>query len=93
MTDINRSAEFDAAAKEFEEVVKNHNPSDEDKLEGYALFKQGSFGDNTKPEPGFFARTDKAKWNAYNTKKGITPEDAQKQYVDFVAKMKEKYGS
>ncbi|GBC08918.1 hypothetical protein RclHR1_08490012 [Rhizophagus clarus] len=93
MAEITKSPEFETAAKDFEEVVKNHSPTDEEKLEGYALFKQGSFGDNTKPEPGFFARTEKAKWTAYNAKKGITPEDAQSQYVAFVAKMKEKYGS
>jgi len=93
MSDIKLSPEFEAAAKDFEEIVKNHSPTNEEKLEGYALFKQGSFGDNTKPEPSMFYQTDKAKWKAYEAKKGITPEDAQAQYVTYVATVKAKYES
>ncbi|RIA93367.1 acyl-CoA-binding protein [Glomus cerebriforme] len=94
MSDIKRSPEFDAAAKDFEEIVKQHSPTNEEKLEGYALFKQGSSGDNTKPAPGFLTSpSEKAKWNAYDAKKGISPEEAQAQYVAYVAKVKAKYES
>ncbi|CAI2170574.1 7754_t:CDS:2 [Funneliformis geosporum] len=70
MSEINKSPEFDVAAKEFEELVKKYSLSNEEKLEGYALFKQGSVGDNTK---------------------GTSPEDAQAQYIAYVAKLKKQY--
>lgn len=33
-----------------------------------------------------------AKWDAWNSKKELSKEDAMKQYVDLVEKMKEKHG-
>ncbi|CAG8508553.1 5548_t:CDS:2 [Funneliformis mosseae] len=95
MSDIKKSPEFDVAAKEFEELVKKYSLPNEEKLEGYALFKQGSVGDNTKAAPGFLsAMSDKAKScyiNYTGNKSGTSPEDAQAQYIAYVAKLKKQY--
>lgn len=46
--------------------------SNDDKLELYALFKQANVGDvNTDRPGGFFDMTGKAKWDAWNKKKGL----------------------
>ena len=48
--------------------------ADDKKLEIYALFKQGSVGDINTERPGMFSVDfkAKAKWDAWNTKKGMS---------------------
>lgn len=38
--------------------------------------------------PGMLDFTGKAKWNAWNTKKGMSTEDAEKAYIAKVAALK-----
>jgi diazepam-binding inhibitor (GABA receptor modulating acyl-CoA-binding protein) len=91
---ITASPEFEAAAKDFSDLVKDNKPTNDEKLQGYALYKQGSVGDNTKPAPGLLTTpSEKAKWDAYDAKKGVSPEEAQTQYIAFVKETKAKYAS
>jgi acyl-CoA-binding protein len=53
-------------------------------LKLYALFKQGSLGDNTDKKPGFSDMVGRAKWEAWTTLKGTTADDAMQQYVDLI---------
>ncbi|KIH48462.1 acyl CoA binding protein [Ancylostoma duodenale] len=57
----------DAAAK-----VKTlkASPSNDQMLELYALYKQSTVGDNTTDQPGMLDVKGKAKWSAWNGKKG-----------------------
>lgn len=72
--------------------VKNFSkrPSDDELLELYAFFKQGTVGDNETEKPGLLDFKGKAKWEAWNKKKGTTKEAAKEAYVkladDFAAK-------
>jgi len=97
MTDIKTSSQFDNAAKEFEEIIKKYSLTEEEVLKGYALFKQGKFGDNTKPNPGstfgLFTNKEQKKWEAYKGEAGTAPEKAQEDYVKHVEDMQKKYGS
>lgn len=54
------------------ETIKNlkTRPSDEDLLEIYALFKQGTVGDNDQSKPGMFQLKEKAKHDYWLKKKG-----------------------
>ena len=61
--------------------------SNEDKLEFYALFKQGTVGDVNTERPGMFDMKGKAKWDAWEAKKGMSQDDAKAAYV---AKVQEK---
>ncbi len=75
--------------EETAELIKKINLevlSDEEKLEIYSLFKQGSIGDVNTPKPGMFALKDKAKWNAWESKKGMSQDEAKKQYVELAKK-------
>ena len=56
---------------------------DDKKLEVYALFKQGSVGDVNTERPGMLDLKGKAKWDAWNGKKGMSKEDAMQEYVDL----------
>ncbi|XP_032823207.1 acyl-CoA-binding protein isoform X2 [Petromyzon marinus] len=61
-------------------------------LEVYALFKQVTVGDNTTDSPGMLDFKGKAKWNAWNSKKGKSKEDAIAAYIALVEELKVKYG-
>ena len=55
--------------------------SNEDKLEIYGLFKQATVGDCNTACPGMFDPKGKAKWNAWDAKKGMSSDDAKAAYV------------
>ena len=62
-------------------------PDNDILLRLYALFKQGSAGDVTGEKPGFFDFVGLAKFEAWERLKGLSPDDAQKQYVDLVREL------
>ncbi|ORY87038.1 acyl-CoA-binding protein 1 [Protomyces lactucae-debilis] len=80
------SAAFTKAAEEVKNLSKK--PSNTELLELYSLYKQATVGDNTTPKPGMFDMTGKAKWTAWEEKKGLSKEDAEKQYIEYVEKLK-----
>ncbi|XP_076250254.1 putative acyl-CoA-binding protein [Rhynchophorus ferrugineus] len=65
------------------ENVKNlkSKPSDEDLLELYGLFKQATVGDVNTSAPGLLDLKGKAKWNAWNGRKGLSQDQAKEQYI------------
>lgn len=69
-------------------LVKNSdakfNPSNELKLEMYALFKQATVGDVQGKKPGMMDIVGKAKYSAWTKIIGITKEDAMQSYIDKV---------
>ncbi|XP_040190550.1 acyl-CoA-binding protein isoform X8 [Rana temporaria] len=83
-------ADFDKAAEEVKKLKQT--PSDEEMLKTYALYKQATVGDVNTARPGMLDFKGKAKWDAWETKKGISQEDARAQYIKFVEELKEKYG-
>ena len=61
--------------KSFEAAVANsknlsERPDNATLLKIYALYKQGSIGDNTEKKPGFGDMVGRAKWDAWNGVKG-----------------------
>ncbi len=73
----------------FEEAKKRvlelpEKPSNEKMLELYALNKQATIGDINADKPAMFDFVAAAKYNAWNAKKGMTKEDAQQKYIDYV---------
>ena len=63
-------------------------PSNEDLLQMYALFKQGTEGDVTGDKPGGFDFKAIAKYNAWEEKKGMDKEKAMQEYVSWVERLK-----
>lgn len=71
-----------AATADFTERPDNANL-----LKLYALYKQGSLGDNDQPRPGFSDIVARAKWDAWQGLKGMAREDAMAQYIDLVDRL------
>ena len=63
----------------------SERPDNATLLKIYALYKQGSAGDNQEPKPGFGDMVARAKWDAWTRLKGTAPDDAMQQYVDLIA--------
>uniref|UniRef100_A0A1A8K626 Acyl-CoA-binding protein n=1 Tax=Nothobranchius kuhntae TaxID=321403 RepID=A0A1A8K626_NOTKU len=83
----------DAFEKAAEEVkVLKQKPDHGEVAALYGLYKQATVGDISTERPGMFEFTAKAKWDAWNAKKGLTKEQAMAAYVDVAEKLKEKYG-
>ncbi|XP_012261807.1 acyl-CoA-binding protein-like [Athalia rosae] len=76
---------FNAAAKEVTELATQ--PSDAELLEIYALYKQATVGDVDTARPGMLDFRGKAKWDAWNGKKGISQDDAKEKYIAKVAEL------
>ncbi|KAM4626421.1 acyl-CoA-binding protein [Discoglossus pictus] len=83
-------AEFEKAAEEVKGLKST--PSDEEMLNIYALYKQATVGDVNTARPGMLDFKGKAKWDAWEKKKGLTQEDARSQYIKLVEDLKAKYG-
>lgn len=73
---------FEAAAAASKNLTER--PDNTTLLKIYALYKQGSTGDNTDKKPGFADMVGRAKWDAWNGLKGTATSDAQQQYIDLI---------
>jgi acyl-CoA-binding protein len=75
-----------AAAQNNVKTLKSR-PSNDTLLELYAWFKQGTDGDVTGKRPGMLDVKGRAKFDAWEKKKGTSKDGAQKSYVELVARL------
>jgi diazepam-binding inhibitor (GABA receptor modulating acyl-CoA-binding protein) len=80
MADLKKN--FEAAAANSKNL--SERPDNATLLKIYALYKQGSGGDNTDKKPGFGDMVGRAKWDAWNGLKGTSQDDAMQQYIDLI---------
>ena len=80
MADLTKK--FEAAAASSKNL--SERPDNATLLKIYALYKQGSVGDNTDKKPGFTDLVGRAKWDAWNGLKGTANADAMQQYIDLI---------
>jgi diazepam-binding inhibitor (GABA receptor modulating acyl-CoA-binding protein) len=83
MTDL--KTQFEAAAADSKNL--SERPDNATMLKLYALYKQGSLGDNADKKPGFGDMVGRAKWDAWNGLKGTGSETAMQQYIDLIASL------
>jgi acyl-CoA-binding protein len=81
--------DFNAAVAKSKDLTKR--PSNEELLNMYALFKQGTDGDVTGDRPGGFDFKAIAKFDAWTGKKGLSKEQAMEEYVSLMKKLQESY--
>ncbi|XP_059471458.1 acyl-CoA-binding protein-like isoform X1 [Neocloeon triangulifer] len=81
---------FNKAAEDVKKLKTS--PSNDELLDIYALFKQGSVGDCNTDKPGMLDFKGKAKWEAWNAKKGQSQDAAKEAYVAKVEELVGKYG-
>ncbi|XP_063788894.1 acyl-CoA-binding protein [Pseudophryne corroboree] len=84
-------ADFEKAAEEVKKLKST--PTDQEMLETYALYKQATVGDVNTARPGMLDFKGKAKWDAWEAKKGTSQEDARACYIKHVEELKGKYGT
>ena len=78
-------AAFDKAMAESKNL--SERPDNATLLKIYALYKQGSSGDNAEKKPGFSDMVARAKWDAWTKLKGTSTDDAMQQYIDLIAEL------
>lgn len=83
MSDL--KSRFDAAVAQSKNL--SERPDNATLLKIYGLYKQGTVGDNAEKKPGFGDMVGRAKWDAWNSLKGTTPDDAQQQYIDLIGSL------
>jgi diazepam-binding inhibitor (GABA receptor modulating acyl-CoA-binding protein) len=79
--------------KTFEQAVadsKNlpEKPDNQTLLQIYSLYKQATSGDVDGKRPGFTDMVGRAKWDAWNTLKGKSADEAMQEYVDLIEGLK-----
>jgi len=81
--------EFEQAAA----LVKGFktSPSNDELLLLYSLFKQATVGDVNTEQPSMFSMKERAKWDAWKEKEGMSKEDAMEQYVALANELATKY--
>ena len=77
----------------FEEAVKNstslsERPDNGTLLKIYALYKQATEGDNEAKKPSFTDMVGRAKWDAWEKLKDMSPDDAKQQYIDLIESLR-----
>ena len=82
-TPADLQAAFEQARADSQNLTER--PDNATLLKLYALYKQGSEGDNAQPRPGFSDIVARAKWDAWNGLKGMAREDAMRQYIETMA--------
>jgi len=79
-------AKFEQAVADSKNLPER--PDNQTLLKLYALYKQGSTGDAEGKRPGFTDMVGRAKWDAWNEIKGLSNQDAMKQYVSLIEDLK-----
>jgi diazepam-binding inhibitor (GABA receptor modulating acyl-CoA-binding protein) len=81
--------DFQSAVSRSKDLPKR--PSNEELLELYALFKQGTDGDVVGDRPGGFDFKAIAKYDAWASKKGKSKDEAMQEYVDLMSRLEKEY--
>jgi len=65
-------------------------PSNEMKLDMYALFKQATEGDVSGTRPGMMDFVGRAKYDAWAKLKGLSNDEAMRRYIKTIADLKKR---
>uniref|UniRef100_A0A667XLQ6 Acyl-CoA binding domain containing 7 n=1 Tax=Myripristis murdjan TaxID=586833 RepID=A0A667XLQ6_9TELE len=86
---MSHCAEFEKIAEDVKKVKTR--PSDQELLDLYGLYKQAVVGDINIDKPMIDLKG-KAKWDAWDSRKGMSKEDAMTAYIAHAKEVIEKYG-
>ena len=81
--------QFQQAVSRSKEMTKR--PSNEELLQLYALYKQGTEGDVSGDRPGGFDFKGIAKYDAWAELKGKTTDQAKQEYINLVDRLVQQY--
>ncbi|KAM8869661.1 acyl-CoA-binding domain-containing protein 7 [Spinachia spinachia] len=83
-------AEFEKIADDVKKVKTR--PTDQELLDLYGLYKQATVGEINTDRPGMMDLKGKAKWDAWNSRNGMSKDDAESAYVKLAKEVISKYG-
>ncbi|KAL4617084.1 acyl-CoA-binding domain-containing protein 7 [Arapaima gigas] len=83
-------AEFEQIAEDVKKVKTR--PADQELLDLYGLYKQVIVGDINTEKSGMFDMKGKAKWEAWNSRAGMSKDDAMTAYIALAKGIVNKYG-
>lgn len=86
MSDLKQ--QFEDAVNYIQTAEGDFEPSNDMKLEFYALYKQATEGDVKGKKPGMLDVVGRAKYNAWEKLKGMSSEEAMQKYVDRLNELK-----
>ncbi|SFL88455.1 acyl-CoA-binding protein [Marinobacter zhejiangensis] len=86
MSDL--KAKFEEAVNFIQTAEGDTKPSNELKLEFYALYKQATEGDVNGKRPGMMDFVGRAKYDAWEKVKGMSADDAMQKYIDRLGALK-----
>ena len=78
-------SEFQAATVDVKTLTTR--PSNDDLLALYGFFKQATEGDVSGKKPGRFDLKGRAKYNAWESLRGTSSDDARAKYVALVNRL------
>ncbi|XP_034467976.1 acyl-CoA-binding protein homolog isoform X2 [Hippoglossus hippoglossus] len=87
---MSHQEEFEKMAEDVKKVKTK--PSDQELLDLYGLYKQSMVGDVNIGQPGMFDMKGKAKWNAWDSRKGMSKDDAMSAYITMAKEIISKSG-
>eukprot|EP01002_Notosolenus_urceolatus_P000066 NODE_10185_length_448_cov_9.741855_g9081_i0.p1 GENE.NODE_10185_length_448_cov_9.741855_g9081_i0~~NODE_10185_length_448_cov_9.741855_g9081_i0.p1 ORF type:complete len:111 (+),score=41.70 NODE_10185_length_448_cov_9.741855_g9081_i0:78-410(+) len=87
--------DFDKAVAFIRALPKEGDiqPSNEQKLKFYGLFKQATEGDVQGTQPWAVQFEARAKWDAWNSRKGMSADEAKKLYVEALDEMHKEHNT
>ena len=88
---------MDVLNKSFESAVQIVNnlkkkPNDEYLLTTYGLYKQSKFGDNNTSKPNFLDMKGCKKWEAWESFRGKSINQAKQEYINLSIQLFKNYG-
>lgn len=86
MSDL--KTQFDEAVNYIQNAEGDFQPSNEMKLEFYALYKQATEGDVSGKRPGMMDFVARAKYDAWAKLEGTSQDEAMQQYIDKLNALK-----
>lgn len=89
MSDLKQ--QFEASVNYVQNAEGDFKPSNELKLEMYALFKQATEGDVSGKKPGMMDFVGRAKYSAWEELKGLSADEAMQRYIDKIASLKNQH--
>ncbi|WP_150911600.1 acyl-CoA-binding protein [Marinobacter halotolerans] len=86
MSDL--KTQFEEAVNYIQNAEGDFQPSNETKLEFYALYKQATEGDVSGKRPGMMDFVNRAKFDAWEKLKGTSSEEAMQKYIEKLNALK-----
>ncbi|XP_028326109.1 acyl-CoA-binding domain-containing protein 7 [Gouania willdenowi] len=82
--------DFEKVAEDVKKVKTR--PTNEELLSLYGLYKQAMVGDVNTEKPGVLDPKGKAKWEAWDSRKGMSMDCAMTDYITLANEVISKYG-